>query len=200
MTHTTARTLALALTLLTAVASAGSKQGPKDEQLLANRNAVRYEVAVPDSGVKAGAARVHVRASLNTVRKAVADLGNYAAFISKFKKSKVLARSKKHVDVYLEVPILKGTAKVWAVVRVTPAKKVGDSEVIVGKMLQGNVERLEATWRLRSLGEHSTILDLELLIVPKIPVPNSLVTGEVAYAADKAVTGLRNRAEALSSG
>lgn len=194
---TTARALALVLTFLTAVASAGAKQGPRDEQLLESRHAVRYEVAVPGSGVKAGAARVHVRAGLKAVRKAVTDFDHYAAFISRFKKSKVLARSKTHVDVYLEVPILKGAAKVWAVVRVTPAKKVGDTEVIVGKMLRGNVERLEARWRLRSLGERSTILALELLIVPKLPVPGSLVTGEAAYAADKAVIGLRNRAEAL---
>jgi hypothetical protein len=34
-----------------------------------------------------------------------------------------------------------------------------------------------------------------MIIVPKLPLPDSMVTGEVAYAADVAVMGSRNRAE-----
>jgi len=49
---------------------------------------------------------------------------------------------------------------------------------------------------IKKIDDENTQLNLELLIVPKLPVPGSLVTGEVAYAADEAVTGSRNRAEA----
>jgi len=44
-------------------------------------------------------------------------------------------------------------------------------------------------------GAQPSHVELELLIVPKLPVPGSLVTRETAYAADKAVTGVRDRAE-----
>ena len=43
---------------------------------------------------------------------------------------------------------------------------------------------------------NTTLLRSEILIVPKLPVPGSVVTGELGYAADMAVTHTRNRAEA----
>jgi ribosome-associated toxin RatA of RatAB toxin-antitoxin module len=198
MTHTALLRIAAVLVwLLGAMPHANAGQSPTEERLAKSRKAERYQVEMPHSSIKAGAARVHVRASLRAVRAAVTDFDNYATFITKFRKSKVLARNKKHVDVYLEVPILKGAAKVWAVVRVAPSKKTGDTEVITAKMLRGNVERLEAKWTLRAIDDTSTLLDLRLLIVPTLPVPGSLVASEAAYAADKAVTGLRDRAQSL---
>ena len=49
---------------------------------------------------------------------------------------------------------------------------------------------------VKKIDDENTQLNLELLIVPKLPVPGSVVTGEVAYAADTAVMGSRNRTEA----
>jgi len=161
-------------------------------------DAQRYEVQTPFSDIKAGAARVQVRASLDRVHQVVSDFGSYAAHISRFEKAKVVGRHGESTDVYLQVPILKGAAKVWAVVRFDAAKKSGDGdEVIVGHMLQGNVKRLDARWHLAKVDDATTKLDLELLIVPDfiIPVPGSMITGEVAYAAEKAVKGIRSKSE-----
>jgi ribosome-associated toxin RatA of RatAB toxin-antitoxin module len=127
------------------------------------------------------------------------DFDRYPEFISKFDKAKVVGRDGAKTDVYLQVPILKGAAKVWAVVRFEPPKTLNeDEEVIAASMVKGNVKRLDATWRIKKIDADNTQLNLEMLIVPKLPVPGSLVTGEVAYAADEAVTGSRNRAEASS--
>jgi ribosome-associated toxin RatA of RatAB toxin-antitoxin module len=164
--------------------------------------AQRYEVQTPFSKIKAGAARVQVRAPLDKVHQVVSDFGAYSAHISRFEKAKVVGRHGDSTDVYLQVPILKGAAKVWAVVRFEPAKKSGDGdEVIVGHMLQGNVKRLDARWHLAKVDDATTKLDLELLIVPDllIPVPGSLITGEVAYAAEKAVRGIRSRSEQINA-
>jgi ribosome-associated toxin RatA of RatAB toxin-antitoxin module len=164
-------------------------------------DAQRYEVQTPLSNIKAGAARVQVHAPMEVVHQVVMDFGSYALHISKFEKARVVGRHGDSTDVYLQVPILKGAAKVWAVVRFEPAKKSGDGdEVIVGHMLQGNVKRLDARWHLVKVDDRTTNLDLELLIVPDLllPVPGSLVTGEVAYAAEKAVRGLRSRSEQIN--
>jgi hypothetical protein len=48
---------------------------------------------------------------------------------------------------------------------------------------------------LTKIDDDNTQLNLEMLIVPEMPVPGSLVTGEVAYACDEAVMGLRNHSE-----
>ena len=165
-------------------------------------DAQRYEVLTPYSDIKAGAARVQVHAPLDIVHQVVSDFGAYSAHISRFEKTKIVGRHGDSTDVYLQVPILKGAAKVWAVVRFEAAKKSGEGdEIIVGHMLKGNVKRLDARWHLVKVDDGNTKLDLELLIVPDflLPVPGSLITGEVAYAAAKAVSGLRSRSEEVNA-
>ena len=60
---------------------------------------------------------------------------------------------------------------------------------------KGNVDDFRAVWRLRAVDENRTVLKLEILVDPKLPLPASMVTPELAYAADKAVTAVRDRAE-----
>ncbi len=168
------------------------------ERLKKKRDSERYEVRTPHSSVKAGAARVHVAAPTDSVKKVILDFKNYESLSSRFEKSRVVGRSGDNTDVYLQVPILKGAAKIWAVVRFEPIKKVGNEHILQGKMIKGNVKRMDATWRIKPMNDKDTQLNLELLIVPKLPVPGSVVTGEVAYAADLAVMGSRNRAEKAS--
>jgi ribosome-associated toxin RatA of RatAB toxin-antitoxin module len=165
------------------------------KRLMKSRDSERYEVKTEHSSTKAGAARVHVASSQAQVKKVITDYKNYAKFISKFEKAKVVGRKGDKTDVYLQVPILKGAAKIWAVVRFEPVKTVGGEEVLEGHMIKGNVKRLDAWWRVKKIDDKNTQLNLELLIVPKLPVPGSVVTGEVAYAADTAVMGSRDRAE-----
>jgi ribosome-associated toxin RatA of RatAB toxin-antitoxin module len=187
--------LTLAAAILMYSPLALSDAGPEAQRLMKRGKAERYEVLTPHSRIKAGAARIYVRAPAGDVRKIVLDFNNYPKFISKFEQARIVGKAGKNTDVYLQVPILKGAAKIWAVVRFGPPKTIKGEEIIEAKMIKGNVERLDAKWRIKSLDEKSTQLHLEMLIVPKIPVPGSLITGEVAYAADVAVKGSRNRAE-----
>jgi len=168
----------------------------------ADSSAQRYEVQTPFSSIKAGAARVQVRAPIDVVRQVVTDFGAYSDHIKRFEKVRVVGRRGKATDVYLQVPIMKGATKVWAIVRFEPVKQgPSGEEIIVGKLLQGNVKRLDALWRISKIDDQNTKLDLELLIVPDLglPVPGSLVTGEVAYAAERAVKGMRKRSEQLNT-
>jgi ribosome-associated toxin RatA of RatAB toxin-antitoxin module len=156
----------------------------------------RFDVKTPWADMPAGAARGNVSAPNDLVRQVVLDYKNYANFISRFEKSRIVGKNGDKTDVYLQVPILKGAAKVWAIVRFEPPKQVdGNNEVVEGHMVKGNVKRLDATWRLKKLDDSSTQVVLELLIVPDMPVPDSLVVPEVRYAAAKAVEGSRDEAE-----
>jgi hypothetical protein len=103
----------------------------------------------------------------------------------------VVGKSGDKTDLYLEVPILKGAAKIWAIIRFEPPKKVGDTEVVVGKLIKGNVSQLSAKWKLKPAADNRTELQLEFLIVPKLPVPDSLLSSEARGAAAKAVNGMR---------
>ena len=109
--------------------------------------------------------------------------------------AKSLGRAGDKRDVYLEVPILKGTAKVWGVLRFEPVKTLAGEEILEGHLVKGNVERLDARWRIRKVDGASTVLHLELSIVPKVPVPHDVVTGELEFVSDVSVSGVRNEAE-----
>jgi len=183
----------LACTLLTSVSVAAAPAPGPDLQKW--REVSRFNVKTPYAEMNAGAARVNVDAPVDLVRSVVLDYKNYASFMSRFEKSQIVGRSGDKTDVYLQVPILKGAAKVWAVVRFEPIKQVDGGEVLMGHMIKGNVKRLDATWRLKKLDESSTQVVLELLIVPDMPVPDSLVVPEVRFAAAKAVEGSRDEAE-----
>jgi ribosome-associated toxin RatA of RatAB toxin-antitoxin module len=187
----------LACTLLGSVSAfAAPAPGPELQKW---REVSRFNVKTPYADIHAGAARVNVDAPEELVRSVVLDYKNYATFMARFEKSQVVGRSGDKTDVYLQVPILKGAAKVWAVVRFEPIKQVDGGEVLTGHMIKGNVKRLDATWRLKKLDDSTTQVALELLIVPDLPVPDSLVVPEVRFAAAKAVEGSRDEAEKRKS-
>lgn len=184
---------ACVLTLASAPVSAAPDE--EAERLMKLRNAERYEVETENSNTKAGAARVHVATPPAEVKRFVRDFKNYSKLISQFERAKVVGRKGDDTDVYLQVPILKGAAKVWAIVRFSPIKTVNGEERLEGRMVKGNVKRLDAVWRIKKIDDENTQLNLELLIVPTLPVPPSVVTRQARYAADEAVMGMRNRAE-----
>lgn len=162
----------------------------------------RYERLTPLSDIKAGGSRDAVHAPIEVVRHIVTDFDGYASYIKRFDKAKIIGRHGDKTDVYLQVPIMKGAAKVWAVVRFDPPRPTGngDDVVVVGRLLKGNVKRLDAKYQISKIDDQNTKLDLELLIVPDfiVPIPNRLVAGEASYAASRAVLGIRNASEQRS--
>jgi ribosome-associated toxin RatA of RatAB toxin-antitoxin module len=187
----------VACTLLGSLpAAAAPAPGP---ELHKWRETSRFNVKTPYATQDAGAARVNVDAPEGLVRSVVQDYGNYQNFMAYFKKSRIIGRSGDKTDVYVEVAILKGAGKIWAVVRFDPIKQVDGGAVLTGHMIKGNVKRLEATWRLKKLDDSATQVALELLILLDMPVPESLVVPELRFAAAKAVEGSRDEAEKRKS-
>ncbi len=160
-----------------------------------SRKVLRYDVKVANSDIDAGAARASVMAPTKTVRNVITDFGKYSQIISKFEQARIVGKSGDRTDVYLQVPILKGAAKIWAVVRFDQPQRTQNTETVRAKMLNGNVKRLDAVWRVREVDDKNSELELELLIVPDMPVPRSLVVSEARGAAAKAVSDTRKEAE-----
>jgi len=177
------------LVLATSLASTHTEATP------ATRNVERFAVKVPNSGLEAGAARVLVQAPADMARAVVTDYAKYSSIMTRFKNARVLGRSGANTDVYLEVPILNGATNIWAVVRFAPPETRGNQEIVRGRLVKGNVKRLDATWRIEKVNEKHSVLSLELLMVPDLPAPKSLVSNELRKAAGKAVNAARNEAE-----
>jgi hypothetical protein len=168
----------------------------------------RYDCKLPESNRPAGGARTVVTASPELVKAVVLDFAHYAHYFDPDKgrnpdrkwASRVVGKSGDKTDVYLEVPILKGAAKIWAIIRFDPPQKVGDTEIVTGRLIKGNVDKLSCKWKLRPAPDNSTELQLEFLVVPKLPVPDSLLSNEARSSAFKAVTGIKGEALKRANG
>jgi ribosome-associated toxin RatA of RatAB toxin-antitoxin module len=195
---------ALAIGTFGAAENAASAEGTgqsESERLVRTHATERYNVAVPGYSIRAGGGMTAVNAPLSTVRRIVTDYGHYADFMPRFEKSRVVGKSGPNTDVYLQVSILHGAANIWAVTRFGAPTPEGAGERIEGRLHgQGNVDQLLAVWHLIPVDENRTIAKLELLIVPKLPLPGSVVTPELEYASDQAVSAARERAQAQSRG
>jgi len=185
----------VAMTLSISVARAAGP--PIDVRALEKSGrAHRYEATFGESSLPGGGAAIVVHANIATVRAIVSDFGSYERFMN-FRRSRVIRRDPKGTDVYLQVPILHGAAKLWAVVRFSPVQKAQNGELIVGRKLdQGNVKEFQAEWRLRPIDESKTLLQLELLLVPTFPVPTTLLVRNLMESAEDGVKASRVRAEA----
>jgi hypothetical protein len=169
----------------------------------------RFDTKLPGSDRPAGGARAVVYASPELVKSVVLDFANYAIYFDPDKgtnpkrkwASKIVGKANGKTDLYLEVPILKGAARIWAVVRFDPPTKVSDdTEIVTGRMIKGNVDKLNAKWKMRRTANNETELQLEFLVVPTIPVPDSLLANEARSAAAKAVTGMKGEALKRAAG
>ena len=187
--------LTFAGALALGVAPADAKPSSEASRLMKSRAAELYTVQV--SSLKAGGGRVHIAAPLEATTRVTTDYGRYSTMITQFEQSRIVGKKAGKTDVYLRVPILKGAGMIWAVIRFEPPQKLSDNEyVIKGTMVRGNVKRFDATYRLRRIDDSNTQLNLEMLIVPRLPFPNSRVAGEVSKACRSAVRQLRNATEA----
>lgn len=192
---TTLALFAFAATPLTVRADGGADA--ETARLLQSHQTERYDVAVPGHSIRAGGGMTAVNAPASEVKKIILDFGHYADFMPRFQRSRIVGKSAAGTDVYLQVPILHGAATVWAVTRFAPPVKDGKGERISGQMAgQGNVDDMRASWHIIPVDDTHTILKCEILIVPKLPLPGSVVTPELSYAADQAVSATRDRAEA----
>jgi hypothetical protein len=132
---------------------------------------------------------------------ALGDFERYPEIIREFEQARVLRKKDAKnptTDVYVRVPILNDTVRIWSILRFDEPSRVTDNEYVVrAKLVKGNVERFDLTYRVRRIDDDDTQLDVEMLIVPRLPFPGSLITAEVARAADKTTRRFRDRVEPL---
>jgi hypothetical protein len=147
-----------------------------------------------------GRAQIFVDAPMSHVRTAIMDYGNWSQFITRFQKSKLLKKeSNGTAEVYLQMPILKGAATLWAVEKFEPPVPDGKGEKIVGKFQKGNVEDLQAVWRYRPVDDKHTVVQLDIYVLPKLAVPDGLMVSQREDAAGEGVLGVKDKAQQLAS-
>jgi ribosome-associated toxin RatA of RatAB toxin-antitoxin module len=200
MKHSVRALAALAALAVSFVVAPAFADDDEAAALATRGKALRYNAKSSEpstSKVEWGGAAILVNAPIAQVRQVVMDYRNYDKFMKPFDSSKLISKKNGVSEVYFQVPVMHGAAKIWAVVKTSAPAKDGDGEKIVLRYVKGNVDDFAAVWRLRPTEDGRTVLKLELLVDPTMPLPNSMVTGELKYAADKAVTAVRDRLEKI---
>lgn len=143
-----------------------------------------------------GRAQIFVDAPMKDVRAAILDYGSWSQFIKRFQKSKLLKKEGSGAaEVYLQMPILKGAATLWAVEKFEAPVPDGKGEKIVGKYIKGNVEDLQAVWRYRPVDDSHTVVTLDIYVQPKLAVPDKLMISQREDAAGEGCLGVKDRAQ-----
>jgi ribosome-associated toxin RatA of RatAB toxin-antitoxin module len=158
------------------------------------------DVVHPDTAVRYGRATAIVDAPSTLVTRIVTDYARYAEFLPHFKTSRVLSRRGESAIVYLEAEVLNGAATLWTQMRIRPlpARHNADGSlttVFEATMQRGNVERMHARWEITPIDAGArTLLTLQFLVEPDLPLPASVISEQNASSARRAVDRLRGRA------
>jgi ribosome-associated toxin RatA of RatAB toxin-antitoxin module len=155
-------------------------------------------VAVPigNTGFSRGRSTVVVKAPLERVRAAVLSFERYPEFMPHYKKCRVLGRTPSGGwDIYMEVSALQGAVTMWARIEIQKPGVEDGVETYASRFVSGNVQDLQATWRLEKIDTQTTRLSLEVFLRPKLPLPKSLLNAENLDGSARAVAAVRTRVE-----
>lgn len=149
---------------------------------------------VRGNDIRSGRATVLVNAPLETVLREVTDYARYRDFMPRFRQSRPISGRGANRRVYMQVTILGGRAEIWALARFFMRAPRGETRVVEGQMVEGNVDGLWARWELTPVdaGAH-TLVTFEMFVDPSFPAPASVVTSENERWATRAARALRTR-------
>lgn len=179
---------AATVALAAAPADAGKEPG--------KAKAKRYRIDTRNSDIDTGAAVILVHAPLEQVLDVVLDFRKYHRILPRLEQSRIVRRNKGKTDVYLRAPVLNGAYNLWGIARFEPPKRYkSEGKLVKGRMVKGNINHWFGSWKLEPKDDQRTVLRMEMFVDPDVPVPDSWVTPELMWAADKGVTAVRDMAE-----
>ena len=160
-------------------------------------HSLKWNWTPPGKGDRFGHGEVLINAPLEKVRSIVTDYAHYHDLApDKIRTTRIIAKHAGSTDVYTQVPILDGTIMAWYVVRFSPLKEVKPgTEVIEGTMVKGNISAMNSIWTMRAVNDQWTVLKLDLLGTPGVPVPQAWIDEGLRDAAVQSVDAVHDRAQ-----
>lgn len=187
----------LAALLLPAVASADGEV----QRLLDAKRTLAWNVAPSGKAQRYGHAEALVDAAADKVRDTAVDFAHYKDLHKKLQNARVVGKDANGTDVYLKLPVKVGpfTFEQWAVMRFGPARALpGGGWIVEGRRTQGNMKDGHFVISVRPVDAKHAVLKVDLLLVPSMPAPQSMVDEELRDAALDIVNGLKDRAQGWS--
>ena len=184
----------VAIALLTVGATAHAKLSAMEKRLIRTGKTEQYTISSVAHKIPGGAARRIVNAPLDDVRKMITKFGTYATVDSRFRRSRIVGKTKGSTDVYLQIAIMSGAKKLWSLLRFREYRS-GTKILIEGTQRRGNMDVFEVTWVMIKVDAKRTVLQLELVMEPSFFLPAEMMHHEMLVAAETMVTRMSRKAE-----
>jgi hypothetical protein len=173
---------------------------PDASRIAAAGHSLEWNWVPPGRSDRFGHAETLIHAPMASVREHVLDFPQYHTILpGKFQQSRVVAHGPdRSTDVYIQIAVLHGVIKLWDITRFSaPQATAPGVEIVEGHMLRGkgNVDDMQVMWTMRALNDEWTVLKLDMLLKPGLPVPQSSIDEELRDSARYAVDSVHDRAQ-----
>ena len=197
--------LTLALAAIPAMAQADGEQPPAPDpaknpqvaRLLDSKNTPRWNQSVGGSKERYGHAEALVDAPADQVAKTAVDFRGYKDLHRKFSTARVVGKEGDLTDVYMRYPVQIGsfTFELHEVMRFSPDRNNGGTHVIEAHGLKGDMKRGHTIITVKPIDAKHCVLEVDVLLVPTLPAPQSFIDEELRDGAGDFVSTLRDKAQ-----
>jgi hypothetical protein len=172
----------------------------KDAQvarLLEAKKTLNWNHALGANKDRYGHAETLVDAPAERVAKTATEFGQYRNLHRKFSTARVIAKEGDQTDVYMRYPVQLGpvTIELYEVMRFGPVRAAGGTKIIEARGVKGDMKRGHTVITVKPVDAKHSLLQVDILLVPTLPAPQSYVDEELRDGAEDFVTGLRDRAQ-----
>lgn len=198
---------ALTLVALPAIAHAdaeappsGPASDPQVARLLDAKAVLKWNHSPPGRSDRYGHAEALVDAPAEKVLRTALDFGHYKELHRKFATARVVAKDGPSTDVYMRYPVQIGrlTIEFHEIMRFGAPRAAGNAHVLEAFGLKGDMKQGHTVITVKPVDATHSLLQVDVLLVPRIPAPQSLIDEELRDGAHDFVSGLKDRAQGWS--
>lgn len=194
---------ALALVVLPVVAQADAEApkapctDPQVARLLDAKQTLKWNYSPAGRSERYGHAEALVDAPAEKVAKNAVDFAHYKELHRKFASARVIGKEGDTTDVYMRYPVYIGALKVefHEVMRFGQPRLNNGMHVLEGNALRGDMKQGHTIISVKPVDDKHSLLQVDILLVPKIPAPQSLLDEELRDGAQDFVNGLKDRSQ-----
>ena len=197
--------LTLALVAFPTIAHADGEKEPakdptKDPQvarLLEAKKTLNWNHTLAGGKDRYGHAEALVDAPADKLAKTAGEFGKYKELHRKFATARVIGKEGDQTDVYMRYPVQIGpvTIELYEVMRFSPDRASGTAHIIEARGIKGDMKRGHTLITIKPVDAKHSLIEVDILLVPVLPAPQSYVDEELRDGAQDFVNGLRDRAQ-----
>ena len=125
------------------------------------------------------------------------EFGKYRELHRKFATARVIGKEGDQTDVYMRYPVTIGpvTIELYEVMRFSPDRATAGTHIIEARGIKGDMKRGHTLITIKPVDAKHSLIEVDILLVPVLPAPQSYVDEELRDGAQDFVNGLRDKAQ-----